>query len=137
MRVFFIGVVVWIQIYWIWIPIQNFCQFKSGSRVFFINWRKKKIEKNNFLQKIFFLNYRKIIVWEVFSQLSLWMVNSCPKSYTFCFSFILYFHVWIRIHKAHEYGSNTDPDPQHWFYCCWSFIQQLQICQFKFFRKTK
>ena len=28
-------------------------------------------------------------------------------------------HVWIRIHKAPEYGSNTDPDPQH-------YIQDLQ-----------
>ena len=23
-------------------------------------------------------------------------------------------HVWIRIYKAPEYWSNTDPDPQHW-----------------------
>ena len=23
-----------------------------------------------------------------------------------------YLHVWIRIHKAHEYGSNADQDPQ-------------------------
>ena len=22
--------------------------------------------------------------------------------------------LWIRIHKASEYGFNTDPDPQHW-----------------------
>ena len=22
--------------------------------------------------------------------------------------------MWIRIPKAPEYGSNTDPDPQHW-----------------------
>ena len=23
--------------------------------------------------------------------------------------------MWIRIQEAHEYGSNTDSDPQHWF----------------------
>ena len=27
--------------------------------------------------------------------------------------FILFLLVWIRIHKAFEYGSNTDPDPQY------------------------
>ena len=27
--------------------------------------------------------------------------------------FILNLHLWIRIHKAPEYGSNMDPDPQH------------------------
>ena len=40
---------------------------------------------------------------ELFSQLSLWMVNLSPKSYTFC----LYF-----FHLTPEYGSNTDSDPQ-------------------------
>ena len=25
------------------------------------------------------------------------------------------FCIWIRIHEAPEYGSNTDPDPQHCF----------------------
>ena len=38
------------------------------------------------------------------------------ESYTFCLYFILFLLVWI--HKAPEYGSNTDPvpdpDPQHW-----------------------
>ena len=55
------------------------------------------------------------------SQLSLWIVNLCIKSDTICLYFILYLHVRIRIripikdpiHKAPEYGSNTDPDPQH------------------------
>ena len=42
-----------------------------------------------------------------FSQLSLWMMN-------LCLYFVLYLYVWIRIHKAPEYGSNTDPNPQHW-----------------------
>ena len=44
---------------------------------------------------------------------------SCSNSYTFCLHVSLNLHVWIRIHKAPEYGSNTDPDPQHWklVYC--------------------
>ena len=41
-------------------------------------------------------------------------MNLCLKSYTFHLYFILFLHVWIRIHKAPEYGSNADPDPQHW-----------------------
>ena len=28
------------------------------------------------------------------------------------------FGIRIRIQEAHEYGSNTDPDPQHWFEHC-------------------
>ena len=65
---------------------------------------------------------------ELFSQLSLWTVNLCPKSYTFCLYFILYLHVWIQIHKAPEYGSNTDPNPQHWTHC---LLLQLWHCTFK------
>ena len=52
---------------------------------------------------------------EIFSQLSLWIVNLYLKSYIFCLHFNLYLHVWIRIQEAPEYGSNMDPDPQHWF----------------------
>ena len=46
---------------------------------------------------------------ELFSQLSLWMVNLCSKSYSFGLFFIQYLHVWIRIriHKAPEYGSES------------------------------
>ena len=68
--------------------------------------------------KIHFLNYKKVMSpEEIYSQLlvSLWILNLCLKCYTFCLYFILYLNVWIRIHKASEYGSNTDPDPQHWF----------------------
>ena len=36
------------------------------------------------------------------------MVNLCLNSYTFCLYFIIYLYVQIRIHKAPEYGSNTD-----------------------------
>ena len=52
---------------------------------------------------------------EICTKLSLWIVNFYLKSYIFCFHFTLYLHVWIRIQiqKAPEYGSNTDPDPQH------------------------
>ena len=68
--------------------------------------------------KIHFLNYKKVMSpEEIYSQLlvSLWILNLCLKCYTFCLYFILYLNVWIRIHKASEYGSNTDPDPQPWF----------------------
>ena len=59
---------------------------------------------------------------EIFTQLSLWIVNLYlkTKSYTFYLHFILYLHVWIRIRIW-----NTDPDPEsswiririhpHWF----------------------
>ena len=40
-------------------------------------------------------------------------MNFYLKSYIFCLHFTLYLHVWIRIQKAPEYGSNTDLDPQH------------------------
>ena len=52
---------------------------------------------------------------EIISHLSLWIVNLYLKSYTFCLYFILYLHVWIRIriHKAPEYGSNPNPNPQY------------------------
>ena len=48
---------------------------------------------------------------EMFSNLSLWMVNLNLKSYGtyfFCLKFILYryLHVWIRIRIP-----NTDPEP--------------------------
>ena len=52
---------------------------------------------------------------EIFTLLSLFIVNFYPKSCTVLLHFILYLrHVLIRIQKASEYGSNTDldPDPQ-------------------------
>ena len=52
------------------------------------------------------------------TKLSLWIVNVYLKSYIFCFHFTLYLHVWIRIQKASEYGSNTDLDPHH----CWKVV---------------
>ena len=55
-----------------------------------------------------FLNLRKILEPEdIFSQLSVESLKGgfCLKSFTFCLYFILHLHVWIRIHKAPEYGS--------------------------------
>ena len=58
---------------------------------------------------------------EIFSQLSLLIVNLYLKYYSF-FIFLSYiyicgcgseFGIRIRMHKATEYGSNMDPDPQH------------------------
>ena len=64
-------------------------------------------------------SYKKILAPEnLFSQLSLRMVNFHGLSLVHLlplFYPIFTIHVWIRIHKATEYGSNTDPDPQHWF----------------------
>ena len=68
-----------------------------------------------FKTSIFLQNYKnKMSPKEIFSQLSLWIVNLYLKSYIFCLHFNLYLHVWIRIQEAPEYGSHTDPDPQHW-----------------------
>ena len=44
---------------------------------------------------------------EIFTQLSLWVVNLYLKVFCFCLIFILYLHVWIRIRIR-----NTDPDPE-------------------------
>ena len=39
------------------------------------------------------------------------------------------FGIRIRIHKADEYGSNTDPDPKHWFdlFCLLRFAQSHNL----------
>ena len=42
-------------------------------------------------------------------------MNLFRISYIFCLYFNLHLHVWIRIQEALEYGSNTDPNPQHWY----------------------
>ena len=70
---------------------------------------------------------------EIFTQLSLWIVNFYVKVVSelwifilnlISFAFILFyiymcgsgsvFLIRIRIQKAPEYGSNMDPDPQDW-----------------------
>ena len=71
-------------------------QFRSGSRVM-LSILKDKIILNNFriytvfVKQIFFFNYKKIMVpEELFSLLSLWMVNLCFKFYPFCLYLIKY-----------------------------------------------
>ena len=55
------------------------------------------------LKKSVFKNSKKLMASdERFGQLTLWMVNLCLNSYTFCLYFILYLHNF------------TDSDPQHW-----------------------
>ena len=39
-------------------------------------------------------------------------------------------YVWIRIHKAPEFGSSTDPDPQHCQPRDNIFSRRLQIRRF-------
>ena len=57
---------------------------------------------------------------ELFSELSLWMVNLWLKSYNFChyLIFILCILTCVDPDPYWEYGSghesNTDPDPQNW-----------------------
>ena len=63
---------------------------------------------------------------EIFNQMSLWIVIYILNllSFAFILSYIYMcgsgsvFGIRIRIQEAHEYGSNTDPDPQHWFEHC-------------------
>ena len=98
--------------------------FRSGlgSQGYVINFEEEKKGKN-LGKNIFFLCQKIMAPEELFSQSSLWKVNLCLKSSTFCLilSYIFLcgsgsvFGIRIRIHKAPEYGSNTnaDPDPQH------------------------
>ena len=83
-------------------------------------WKKKFkiiLGNNNLLwNKYIFLNCKnKLSPKEIFNHLGLWIVGWYLKSYIFCLHFNIYLHVWIRIRiqEAPEYGSNTDPDPQH------------------------
>ena len=48
-----------------------------------------------------------MLLKDIFCPMSLWILNYYLKSYTFWVYFILYLHVWIRIHKAPEYGSGS------------------------------
>ena len=51
---------------------------------------------------------------ELFSQVSLWMVNVpvCLKFYTFSLYFILYLLVWIQIHNTvHKHFKNFSSVP--------------------------
>ena len=90
--VFTVLSVLWIQIHWIWIRIQDLAQFRSGSRSWsgsgsrvMLSILKEKIKNN-------------LVSWFIFLYL---------KSYTYFLHFNLFWHVWIRIRIL-----NTDPDPQ-------------------------
>ena len=60
---------------------------------------------------------------EIFSQLSLWIVNLCHSittfssnlSYIYLFGSGSVFGIWILVLKGPEYGSNFNPDPQRWY----------------------
>ena len=59
--------------------------------------------KSRKIDEVYLFNYKnKMSPKEIFSKLSLWIVNLYPKSYVFCRNI---FHVWIRIRIQ-----NTDPD---------------------------
>ena len=77
-------------------------------------FKEKQFSLKSVRVHILFKNYNnKMSPKEFFTQLSLLNVNLYLKSDIFCPNFFLYFHLWIRIQKAPENGSNTDPDPQH------------------------
>ena len=131
---------LWIQIHWIGSGSRILAQFwsGSGSKVILYNqfWKKKIkiILENNFLwNKYIFLNNENKLSPKDISWVSELLI---VKSSIFCLHFNLYLHVWIRIRipnpdpyfeyvsgsvfwiririqEAPEYGSNTDPDPQH------------------------
>ena len=107
----------WIQLHWILIRTGSriLAQFRSGSGLCYTFWKQIILERSNFIWKNIFFNYKKMAPEELFSRLSHWIGNLCPNSYTFGLYYILYLHVWMWTHKASEKGSNTDPDPQHWW----------------------
>ena len=92
-------------------------QFGSGSKVML------SILKRNFFYgktilffKIVFINYKKILTpEELFNQWSLWIVNYCPKSYTFCLNFILLYIYMCGSGSTKLLNTYPDPDPQHCF----------------------
>ena len=130
--------------YWFWIRIQNFGPIWIHN--FGLIWIQIRIQGYvfNFERNILY-NFR------IFSQLSLLIVNLCLKSYTFCLYFILYLHVWIRIRIKNtdpypqsswiriQYGSgsNTDPDPQHWFSLRKNFFWELTRVLLQFWPNRK
>ena len=64
-----------------------------------------------------------LVIW-------VWMVNYRMSS----LYFILYLHVWIRIHFAPEHGSNTDPDPHGFIYTARSFFFKLPVITSQIYR---
>ena len=104
--VWYSAAVLWIQIQWIWIRINNFG---------LILIRIQGYPCNNFLLKsAFFKNCKKMSLKELFSRLSRWIYILNLTLFASILS--LHLRIWIRIQNrdpAPEYGSNTVPDPQH------------------------
>ena len=95
-----------IQIHCIWItdPDPWLCYKLLKFFLILGKYREKILFWQNFL--FCFLIRRKY--WylknSLVSLVSEWWIFFSLKSDTFCFYFIWYFHLWIRIHKAPEYG---------------------------------
>ena len=77
-----------------------------------------------------------MLLKDIFCPMSLWILNYNLKSYTFWVYYILYLHVWIRIHKAPEYGSgSTTLELTHRcaiFSKCWKNNPAVQKGQWNF-----
>ena len=116
---------LWIQIQWIWIRIQDFVPIWIPIRIhgYAINYEIKKI-KNNFRKKLSLLKYIFLqqmshkVSWA--TELLIYILHLLSPFYPFFYMSESgsVFWIRIRIHKAPEYGFNTDPvpnpDPQHW-----------------------
>ena len=143
--------VLWIQIHWTWIRIQDFGPIWSRIQDFGPFWIRiqvriwiqryaikfrGKIKNNNFreehfsLKKVYFFktirtkcHLKKIILVSWVCELWIYILHLIPFVSILSFTGIYMSGsgsvcgIRIRIHKAYEYGSNTDPDPQHWITC--------------------
>ena len=79
--------------------------------------------------RVCYIQYSGILNFK-FSQVGLWLVNFCLQpsfASIILYYIILYylsyfplclsgseFWIWIRVYKVSKYGSNLDPNPQHW-----------------------
>ena len=136
--------VLWIQIHWIWIRIQDFgpiwiriqdfgpiwiwiwirIQVRIWIWTYAINFKIKIIlEKTIFFTKLYRYLLRTkchiikfLVNWviEMIYILNLTPFVSILSFFYMCGSGSV-FWIRIRIHKAPEYGSNMDPDPQQWY----------------------
>ena len=123
---------LWIQIHWIWIRFRikgyviNFVE-NTMSNNFTVKqqfrFQKFQLKENNGRVGTRSSSSRLSKSLKSECNTGKWW-NVCPKSYTFCLYFILYFHVWI--HKAPEYGSRSttqaDSEPT------WSHISACFSC---------
>ena len=119
---------LWIEV---WSGFRTLVQFGSGSgsRVLFLILVKNvtKIVLRNTFFKETKRNRKKFLVSWVYR---LWVVNFILNLTPFASNLSLFFlcgSVYvIRMHKVTEYGSNLDPDPQHWFKLYW--ITSALVC---------